>query len=208
VKRRLSLMLGVVCLLGAAAVVNATTVVRMDTPELVARAQLVVQGTVVANEVVYEDGPNGPANVRTVTTIEVTESFKGDAGTTVKVAGFGGQVGDLIYKVPGTPTFNVGDEAILMLSKPAPNQPNMKSFFAPLGQDGSLMVTGFSQGHLRIEDGARGKTVVRSDEGLEFAGAATVDTQTPRRSLSDAVNEIRTIVEVQRAAAENAGGGK
>jgi len=209
VNPRLSLLIGVACLTGAAVVAHATTVQRMDKAELVSRSQLVVHGTVIANEVVYDDGPNGPGNVRTITTIEVSESLKGNAGATVTVAGFGGQVGNFIYKLPGTPEFRVGDETIVMLSKPVPNQPNMKSFFAPLGKDGALMVSGFSQGHYTVhEDAALGKVVVQSDEGLEFAGEAIVDTQKPQRSLNDVVSEIRTIVEVQRAAAENAGGGK
>lgn len=211
-KHRFSVLIGVVSLVGAAVVANATTVVRMGTPELVRRAQLVVHGTVIANEVVYDDGPNGPANVRTVTTIEVMESLKGDAGTTVTVAGFGGQVGDLIFNLPGTPKFAVGDEAIVLLSAPVPDRPNMRSFFAPLGRDGHLMVTGFEQGRFRIsEDPKLGKVAVRSNEGLEFAGEAALQVEKKPRLLNEVLAEIQTIVEVQRVAAEqvkNAGGGK
>ena len=123
----------------------------MGTSELVSKAKLVVHGTVIDIQVEYDDGPTGPANVQTITTIQVTESLKGDAGATVKVAGFGGQVGDLIYKLPGTPKFKIGEETIVILSAPVPNRPNtMPSFFAPLGRNGHLMVAGFEQGRFKI----------------------------------------------------------
>lgn len=209
---RLSVLIGVACLTGAATVANATTVRRMDIQELVARAQLVVHGTVIENYVVHEDGPNGPANVRTITKIQVTESLKGDAGETVTVAGFGGQVGDFIYMLPGTPTFDVGEETIVLLSPPAPHQKNMKSFFAPLGVGGNLMVTGFEQGHFKIsQDSNGGKVAVRSDDGLEFAGESAVDVEKQARPLDEVVAEIKTIVEIQRVEAERlntTGGGK
>ena len=100
---RRSFLIGVACLTGAAAVANATTVQRTDTATLVSMAKLVVHGTVIGNEVVYDDGPNGPANVPTITTIQVTESFKGDAGETVTVAGFGGQSIGFLTQGRGAP---------------------------------------------------------------------------------------------------------
>lgn len=199
VKPRTHVLIGLACLTGAATVVTATTVRRMDMAELVARSKLVVHGTVVDNQVVYDDGPNGPANVRTITTIEVMESLKGEAGATVTVAGFGGQVGDLIYQWPGVPKFEIGEETIVMLSEPAPDLPNMRSLFAPLGRDGSLMVTGLEQGRFKInQDPDLGKVVVRSEDGLEFVGGAKVDVQKQPRLLDDVLTDISSIVATQR----------
>lgn len=200
---RLNVLIGVACLTGAATVANATSVRRMGTPELVARAQLVVHGTVIENYVVYDNGPNGPANVRTITKIQVTESLKGNAGATVTVAGFGGQVGDLIYELRGTPKFVVGEETLVILSPPAPHQKNMRSFFAPLGAEGSLMVEGFEQGRFKInQDADGGKVAVRSAEGLEFAGEVAMDVEKQARPLNEVVAEIKAIVEIQRVEAE------
>ena len=209
---RRSFLIGVACLTGAAAVANAASVVRMDTATVVKNAKLVVHGTVIDNQVVFDNGPTGPANVRTITTIEVIESFKGDAGATVKVAGFGGQVGDFIYKLHGTPEFQIGDNVIVILSAPVPNRPNMKSLFAPLGLNGNLMVAGLGQGLFKIsEDEKLGKVAVRSRDGLEFAGEVAVDDVKQLRRLGEVLTEIKEIVEVQRVEAERVngtGGGK
>lgn len=209
---RLNILIGLACLTGAAAVAEATTVQRMGTAELVAKAKLVVHGTVIDNQVVYDDGPNGPANVRTITTIQVIESLKGEAGATVTVAGFGGQVGNFIYNWPGIPRFEVGEETIVILSTPTPNRRNMKSLFAPLGRNGNLMVTGFEQGRFKVSmDAVLGKVAVRSEDGLEFAGEANVDVEKQPRRLNEVVAEIRQIAEVQRVKIERierTGGGK
>ena len=208
------LMLGVASLLLVPMVARATTVRRVNTAELAQLSQVIVQGTVVANEVVYDEGPNGPANVRTITTIEVTRSLKGDVDATVTVAGFGGQVGNFIYNWPGVPKFKVGDETIVFLTKPPADQGNLKSLFAALDTNGAghLMVVGFEQGRLSVtQDSELGTVVSCTDEGLEFVGEVTPgEAQTPRL-LEDVVAEIEGIVEVQRVEAErieSAGGGK
>lgn len=201
--KRCTSAFGVAGLLVVCSVAQATTVVRMSTPELVKRSAMIVQGTVIGSKVVYEDGPSGPANVRTITTIEVAQVFKGQAGRTIQVAGFGGQVDNLIYNWPGIPKFEIGDNTIVMLHKPVADQENLKSLFAPLGRDGHMMVTGFEQGRFIISQDAQGaQVVVRSEKGIEFAGEPAVGVEQQPRQLDEVVAEIKKIVELQRVEAQ------
>lgn len=211
-RRGLSLVLGVACIALAPPFAWATTMRKMEMAELVAHAELAVHGRVIATEVVYDESPNGPANVQTITTIEVTQSLKGNAVQTVKVAGFGGRVGDYIYQWPGVPQFEVGEETIVMLSKPAPDQGNKKSLFAPLGRGDHMMVAGLEQGRFKITVDAQGqKVAIQKSEGARFVDEAGKSAEKKPRLMKDVVSEIQAIVQAQQAQAQqikNEEGGK
>ena len=70
------MIIGAICLLLAPLVARATTVRRMDTAHLTRVSNLIVEGTVVDHKVVYDDGPNGPMNVRTITMVQVSRTLK------------------------------------------------------------------------------------------------------------------------------------
>lgn len=171
--------------------IYATTVRRMDTAELAKHSGLIVQGIVLGNEVVFDQGPNGPLNVRTLTTVQVSRTFKGPAAQTVTVAGPGGRVEDLSYNWPGVPRFKGGEEVILFLTQPKGD------FFK-----GGLMVTGLEQGRLtvaRMPDGTR--VIKQNFAELKFPGGANrIDSPQPK-PLDTAIAQIEEIVRVQRAAA-------
>ncbi len=185
-KRYLSIAAAVLLL--APVSLQATTVERMGVDELARNSQLIVLGTVVKNEIVYDEGPEGPMNVRTLTTVQVDYAFKGQAGATVEVLGFGGRVGNLVHNWPGIPRFEVGEEAILFLAQ-LPGGPHA----------GKLVVTGLEQGRLTVvEKPGKGTMVEQHLSTLHFD---TANIHAPaEQSFADVVGQIEHVVETQRNA--------
>ncbi|RJO65834.1 MAG: hypothetical protein C4523_15210 [Myxococcales bacterium] len=172
----------------ASAGVQATTVKRMSLPDMAKYSKWVVEGTVVANQVVYEQGADGPLNIRTITTIQVARSFKGDAPKTLSVTGWGGVVGEISHNWPGVPRFKEGENAILFL------------YEDPRGE---LQVTGLEQGRMTIQDRpGLGKVVSQSLEGLNFEGDSRSIHAPGPRSLDSVLKEIKDVVAAQPADAE------
>ena len=190
-KTKSYIVLGVASILLATTGVRATTVRRLPLAELTKLSVLIIQGTVVDNQVVFDQGPIGPVNVRTLTTVAVDRTFKGKAEATVTVVGFGGVVGGLSFNWPGVPRFNVGEEAILFLER------------LPTGE---ITVVGLEQGRMTIGNKpGLGKVVTRSFAGLNFQGRATsIRAPAPKR-LAEVVKEIEDVVESQKSQAERDG---
>ena len=188
------MIIGAICLLLAPVVARATTVRRMDTAHLTRVSNLIVEGTVVDNKVVYDDGPNGPMNVRTITTVQVSRALKGQTGETVSVVGRGGVVGDLSYNWPGVPRFSVGDKALLFLY----TEPN-----------GYLSVTGLEQGRLNVRVTPNGDEIVQQNIGdLQIVGPAPDATKKPvaGRHLDNVIDEIAQLVELEAKPLRKDGG--
>ena len=96
------------------ALIQATTVERLSLDDLAARSQTIVQGTVLGSRTYWS--PDGKL-ILTNTTIQVTESLKGQAGRTVEVTTVGGQIGDRILHVGGMPAFVPGESTIVFAAK-------------------------------------------------------------------------------------------
>lgn len=181
--RALTAAIGVVAI---ASVVSATTVRSMNLTDMVRSAGMIVEGTVVSSQVIYTEGPNGPMNVRTLTTLDVSYTFKGDHVDQVVVSGMGGVVGDYSYNWPGVPRFQPGEQALLFLDR---------------NPGGELTVTGLEQGRMSIvEKPGVGPVVTQSFDGLELVGARKLINQTAVRSLAEVETEIMNEVETQRVA--------
>ncbi len=207
-KRRIGILVAAVGALLAPVAFGATTVKKLTVAELAEASDRIIQGTVLGNEVVFEEGTNGPRNVRTLTTIQVSRTFKGEIEETVTVVGYGGVVGNVSYNWPGVPRFKLGGEAILFLTK----QPSggLRRVSAPVDQPQpqslDLLVTSLEQGRLAIvEKPGVGKVVTQSFEGLQFQGAANANQPPKPKKLAHVVTEIESIVEAQRQKAENGG---
>lgn len=169
-----------------ASVVSATTVRSMNLTDMVRSAGMIVEGTVVSSQVIYTEGPNGPMNVRTLTTLDVSYTFKGEHVDQVVVTGMGGVVGDYSYNWPGVPRFQSGEQALLFLDR---------------NPGGELTVTGLEQGRMSIVDKPGvGPVVTQSFDGLELVGARKLINQTAVRSLAEVETEIMNEVETQRVA--------
>ncbi len=153
---------------------------------------MIVEGTVVSNEVVYEDGPNGPLNIHTLTTIAVSRTFKGEVQETVTVTGYGGVVGDISHNWPGVPRFKEGEKAVLFLFK------NLR---------GELTVTGLEQGRMTIIDKPGvGRVVTQTFARLKFGGVAKSIRAPAPRTLDEVVKKIEDLVVIQQNKTEKEGG--
>ena len=181
-------------LLGSLATTQATTVRRMDLGDLAKSSALIIQGTVILNEVLSDEGANGPKNVRTVTTIAVGQTLKGRHAETIEVIGLGGEVDGLRFNWPGVPRFEQGDEAILFLQRTPAAGTLLPGLLA-----GDLTVVGMDQGRLSIiEDEAKGKVVKQSLGEMKIVGDANAIQGPINKGLEDMIREIVEVIETQR----------
>jgi hypothetical protein len=133
-------------LVGVAPCARAMVVVQRDFPELVARAEQIVAGTVTA---VAEEQDAAGTPWTTVTLSELTV-LKGNVGTTLTVRFYGGATGDVAVHIPDMPTFSPGERALL--------------FVAGNGRDACPLV-GVWQGRFRLRrDPATGNDVVDDND--------------------------------------------
>jgi hypothetical protein len=167
---------------------RATTVIAMTQADLVRQSALIVEARAVANRVVHDEGPDGPVNVRTLTTFEVSQTLKGDHQRTITVVGYGGVVGDKSYNWPGVPRFQVGETALLFLTRhPA----------------GELTVTGLEQGRMTIsEKPGIGRVAIQTLYGVELVGPRDRLDTPGEKPLVEVVNAVAAEVRAQQAAAE------
>lgn len=130
---------------GILAPLYATSVQRLGFEELVAKAQTIVQGSVVSAQTYRSaDGKL----ILTNYTISVQESLKGSPGKTVTLTTVGGRIGNTVLHVSGMPAFQPGEKAVLFLE-----------------QAGAYTtVVGLSQGKFTVSNGEISNSVA----GLSF----------------------------------------
>ena len=106
---------GVTCvLLLSAAAAHATTIVLPTDEQLIAKAPVIVDGTVLSTTAVDRDGA-----IWTDTVVEVARAMKGSAAGKITIREIGGTLDDRITKLFGTPEFKVGEQVLLFL-EPSP----------------------------------------------------------------------------------------
>jgi len=160
---------------------QATVMIYMDTEELTKRAQVVVRGTVVQQQVVEIQG-----HLWTDSYVRVDEGLKGGLGSrqTMIVRQPGGDTVVVGERVAGAARFSVGEE-VLVLARP------VSHFFVPVGM---------CLGKYRIVRGANGSPWAERDlHGAAFAAFAPngrftllhQPTQRQSRPLAELVQSIR-----------------
>ena len=112
----------------------ATTVVRMELPQLVQKADSIIQGHVDEVYVRWDAERN---LAFTYTSVSVGDPMKGERRRSVLIKQIGGKVGALNVTVAGMPKFTKGEEVIVFLK----NQ-----------QDGTFQVLGMNQGKYDVAD--------------------------------------------------------
>lgn len=124
----------------------ATTMLRIDLPELAQGSDTVVHGTVRRTESRWS------ADKRRIVTdveIEVTETLKGQAGSTVLVVQPGGRVGDIGQIVHGLASFSEGEEVVVFLERRGTS---------------AFRVMGMAQGKYQIRRSAEDRSVLAVPE--------------------------------------------
>jgi hypothetical protein len=95
-----------------AASASAMVVVKRDFPDLVARADQIVIGTVT--DIHEEQGRSGtPFTLVTFSDLTV---LKGDVGSALTLRFYGGHTGDAVVSVPDMPTFAPGERDVLFVA--------------------------------------------------------------------------------------------
>jgi hypothetical protein len=171
--RRIS-VLALTVLLGLSRTAAPTSVVAPTFDELVARAESVFVGRVVALRSTWVDSRAGRAIVTDVT-FAIERTVKGPVYAERSLEFLGGTVGDDTLRVSGMPEFHVGDRDVL--------------FVADTGRPVSPLV-GFMYGRFRVlRDSRTGIEVVRTHDGRPLAGVDEVG----NRSAPATVAPLRTL---------------
>ena len=141
-------------LLGLGRAANAMVVVQRDFPELVARAEQIVVGTV--SDIKQAADPSGaPATYVTFSDLTV---LKGDVGDTLTLRFYGGESGAVVVRIADMPTFTLGERAVV--------------FVAGNGQAVCPLV-GVWQGRFHVRFDAEQQTdVVETDDRIPVVGVA------------------------------------
>ncbi|MFP5245563.1 MAG: PKD domain-containing protein, partial [Thermoanaerobaculia bacterium] len=99
-----------VLLLLASFAAHATTIVLPTDEQLIAKAPVIVDGTVLSSQAVEADG-----KVWTETVVAVARTIKGRAADTITIRELGGQTTDRVTKIYGTPEFAEKERVLLFL---------------------------------------------------------------------------------------------
>jgi hypothetical protein len=178
-------MLALPMLLGLTLSASATTFMRMSLEQLVSAAPLIVRARCQGSIVSAERG-----EIRTITSFEVRELWKGSAPAVLRVRLLGGRTAQLTSHVEGVPQFRTGEDVVLFL------EPK---------RNGTYSVVSWAQGTFRIHRaGADAREVVTQDSSA-FAPSELLHSRAPQsvrmeRSAPSAPEPVRNMpLEVFRA---------
>ena len=137
---------------------------RVDLPELAQTADAVVHGTVRRVESRWSgDGRRIVTDVE----IQVTETLKGQPGSTVLVTQPGGRVGDIGQVVNGLASFTAGEEVVVFLERRGAAAPSA--------------CTGMAQGKYQVQRSADGSRALAVPEATGDALLLDPDTRAAHR---------------------------
>src|SRR5437588_11407701 len=119
----------------------ATTVIPPSFDDLVGRAEMIFQGTVVDVHSEWT-GEGAQRHIMSYVTLKVEDAIKGNPGSTVTLRMLGGTVGGETMEGTDAPKFKVGDRDILLVE-------NNGTQFVPL--------VGIMHGRLRVKQDPAGQ---------------------------------------------------
>ena len=143
----------------AGATAQATTVIPPTFDELVSRAELIFQGTVVSVRSEWAGDTGKQKRIVSYVSFSSEDVIKGEAGSTYTLRMLGGTIGDRTLKVSDAPTFKQGDRVILFVEKNGTQ-------FIPL--------VGIMHGCFRVDGG----DIVRGHNGQNLTPAEALGPET------------------------------
>ena len=156
---------------------SATTMLRLDVPELSQNSDTVVHGTVRRVESRWSGDRR---RILTDVEIEVTESLKGQPGSTVLVIQPGGKMGDIGQMVHGTASFVPGEEVVVFLERKGAS---------------AFQLSGMSQGKYQVRRAADNPTALAVPEDTQHVLLLDPDT----RQASTTARKTLTLQELKAA---------
>jgi hypothetical protein len=164
--------------LATGAATRATTLMRISIEKMSQTATVIVRARCLGNSTEWDTG-----EIRTLTSFEVEEIWKGSASGRITVQLLGGTVGNLTSRVSGVPRFRSGEEVVLFL-EPTPRD--------------DFSIVSWQQGTFRIH---REPRLVRESVTQDTASLETFDAATRRFEMTG----IRNLpLELLRARVEGA----
>ena len=130
----------------------ATTVLDLPLDQLARTSPVIVEGVVSAQQV--RRTPD--QRIETLTTVNVTRSYRQNVSRQIVVWQGGGTVGDVTHAIPGDASFREGEEVLLFL-EPAP------------AHKGGFVLVAMSAAKFSIDRAAASPVAIRDVQGLGFA---------------------------------------
>lgn len=155
----------------------ATTMLQLDVPELSQNSDTVVHGTVRRVESRWSGDRR---RILTDVEIQVTESLKGQPGSTVLVIQPGGKMGDLGQTVHGTASFTPGEEVVVFLERKGAS---------------AFQLSGMAQGKYQVRRAADSQTVLAVPEDTQQVLLLDPDT----RQATQSTRQTLTLRELKAA---------
>lgn len=134
---------------------SASVVLAQTVEQMSVKADLVVRAEVRARMSAWDEAHR---RIHTYTELAVTETWVGQAPSTIVVRTLGGEVDGIGMRVSGVAHFEVGEDVVLFLRADQLVQ-----------ADDQFQLIGLSQGKFHLEQGETGLVARPSAEGLAFA---------------------------------------
>ena len=170
-KRYLLTCAGIILAIGCSAL--ATTVIPPSFDELVSRAELIFQGSVIDVRSEWT-GEGAQRHIMSYVTLKVEDAIKGNPGPTVTLRMLGGTVGGETMEVADAPKFKVGDRDILFVE-------NNGTQFVPL--------VGIMHGRFHVKRDTTGQDTVFTDEGFPLSDVTQLGKDPKAASAGRAISK-------------------
>lgn len=155
-----------VLLFGLGTTAGATLVAPPSLDELVSRADVVFEGTVVDVRSSWRETREGRVIMSDVT-FRVLRGFKGDLSQQFVLEMFGGTVGKDTMRIAGVPSFAIGDHDVLFVRR---------------GGTSGLPLVGLMHGRFKVSRTPAGQDMVTTFDGRAINGASTIGTSSRARA--------------------------
>lgn len=153
-----------------------TLLVPLTIEDLTRKSDVVVRGTVLAQDARWSPDRH---LIYTFVRVRVDETLKGAADAEVMVQRPGGTLGDITQRVHGAPEFADGEQVVLFLAR-LPSRTPM------------YVVEGMAQGKLKVEGAAQDALVVQDARAASFVAGGKIAPGTASTfKLKDIVDRIR-----------------
>jgi hypothetical protein len=174
----------------------AATLQILSLDEMTAVSSAIVQGRILASRSDWTEGKG--SLIVTYYTVQADSYLKGNLGRTFELTEPGGNVGNLVASVPGSPSFQVGEQVVL--------------FVQTNGARNFHQAIGFEQGVFRLRrDSVSGALTVNHSQPLAKGGQVVASDENPSlvtgsrtsRDLNQFLSQVGE--SVRRAAAPKKG---
>lgn len=159
-------------LIGCVAALHGATLERLTLEQMISKSTAIVRGTVTGSSAAF----SGPV-IYTHYTVQVSEQYKGAAGSSVDVVVPGGTVNGVRQSFSGAPALNQGEQYVLMLWT---------------GKSGLTQVIGLTQGLFELSSATTSDPTLTRTATRELMLDAQTGQPVKDQTLTMHLSELRT----------------